>query len=53
MITEPYNKDATVWQTQLLCVCRLMSGEQTDVVLNSYTTYYSVRSSLRKTVKDL
>ena len=30
-----------------------MSGEQTGVVSNSYATYYSVRSSLRKTGKDL
>ena len=29
----------------------LMSGDQTDVVLNSYATYYSVRSSLKKTAK--
>ena len=34
-------------------VCRLMSGEQTDVVSNSYATYYWVGSSLRKTGKDL
>ena len=29
-----------------------MFGEQTAVVSNSYAMYYSVRSSLRKTVKD-
>ena len=53
MITKRYNTDAIVWRTQLLCVCRLMSGEQTDVVSNSYTMYYSVISSVRKTGKDL
>jgi hypothetical protein len=53
MITEWYNTDAIVWRTQLLCVCRLVSGEQTKVVSNSYATQYSVRSSLRKTLKDL
>ena len=36
-----------------MCVCRLMSGEETDVVSNSYATYCSVRSSLRKTGKEL
>ena len=34
MITERYNTDYIVWQARLLCVCRLMSGEQTDVVSN-------------------
>ena len=48
MITERYNTDDIVWRTQLLCVCRLMSGEQTDLVSNPYRKYYSVRSSLRK-----
>ena len=42
-----------VWRTQLLCACRLMSCEQTDIVSNSYATYYSVRPSLRKTGKYL
>ena len=40
MITEWYNTDAIVWRTQLVRVCRLMSGEQTDVVSNSYARYY-------------
>ena len=31
---------------------RLISGEETDVVSNSYAEYYSVRSSLRKTGND-
>jgi hypothetical protein len=53
MIIERYNTDAIVWRTQHLCVCKLMPGEQTDVVSNSYAMYYSVRSSLRKTLKDL
>ena len=36
------------------CVfCSLMSGEQTEIVSNPYTTYYSVRSSLRKIGNDL
>ena len=48
MITERYNTDTIVWRTQLLCVCRLMSAEQTEVVSNSYTMYYSVISSLRQ-----
>jgi hypothetical protein len=53
MITGRYNTDAVVWRTQLLCVCRLMSGEQTNVVSNSYATYYWVRSPLKKTGIDL
>ena len=53
IITKWYNTDAIVWPTQLLCVCRLMSGEQTDVFSSSYAMYYSVRSSLRKIRKDL
>ena len=53
MITKQYNTDAIVWCTQLLRVCRLMSGDHTDVVSNSYATYYSVRSSLRKPGKYL
>ena len=52
MITEQYNMYAIVWQTQLLCVYRLMSGEQVDVVSNSFTKYYLVRSSLRKNRKN-
>ena len=53
MITEWYNTDAIVWRAQLLCVFRLMSNEETDIVSNSYATYYSVKLSLRKTGKDL
>ena len=53
MIIEGYNIDAIVWQTQLVRVCRLISGEQTDVVSNSYATYCSVGPSLSKTGKDL
>ena len=51
MITKQYNTETILWQTQLFCVCRLMSGEQTGIVSNSYATYYLVRSSLRKTAK--
>ena len=53
MITEWYNTGAIVWRTQLLCVCRLVTGEQTDIVSNSYATNYSVKLSLRKTLRDL
>ena len=53
IITERYNTDTIVWQTQLLCVYRLMSDEQTDIISNSYAMYHSVRSSHRKTLKDL
>ena len=45
--------EVIVWRTHLVRVCRLMSDEQTEVVSDSYTMYYSVRSSLRKTGKDL
>ena len=53
MITKRYNTDIIVWQTQLVRACRLMSGEQTDIVSNSYATYYAVRLSLKKTIKGL
>jgi hypothetical protein len=38
IITERYNIDTIVWWTQLVRVCRVMSGEQTDKVSNSYRT---------------
>jgi hypothetical protein len=53
MIIERYNTDAIFWRTQFLCVCRLISSEQTDIVSNSHAAYYSVKSSLRITGKDL
>ena len=53
MITERYSTDAIVWRTQLVHVCRLMSGEQTDTVSNSYTTYCSVGPSLTRGVREL
>ena len=51
MITERYNTDAIVWRTQLLCDCRLMSSERTDVISNSYATYSLVRHLLEKPEK--
>jgi len=31
MITELLKKDASVWRTQLVCVCSLMSDKQNGV----------------------
>lgn len=53
IITERYNTETIVCRTQLVSGCRLMLDEQTEVVSNSYTAYFSETSSLSETGKDL